>query len=149
MKLSTKGLELLKSLEGYSDTPYKDTGGKLTIGYGHLIPVGALIPKFMPLWECEALLKQDVVMFEQGIAQYVSVPVEQHQFDALVIFSFNVGTAHFRSSTLRRLLNKRLYLPAADEFDKWIYVNKVPSKGLIRRRKIEKKLFLTGEYHGL
>ena len=40
MQFSDKGISLLKTLEGFRGKPYPDSGGKMTVGYGHLIIPG-------------------------------------------------------------------------------------------------------------
>lgn len=37
MKISQKGLDLIKEFEGFRGSPYRCPAGKLTIGYGHVI----------------------------------------------------------------------------------------------------------------
>ena len=66
----------------------------------------------------------------------------QHQFDALVDFTFNVGCGNFRGSTLLKKLNRGDVTGAADEFPKWKYAGGKVLLGLIRRRAIEREIFL-------
>ena len=40
MNFSDKGIALLKQLEGFRAKPYADSGGKMTVGYGHLMVPG-------------------------------------------------------------------------------------------------------------
>ena len=44
MKASILAVNLLKEVEGWRDKPYRDSGGKCTIGYGHLIKEGEYCP---------------------------------------------------------------------------------------------------------
>lgn len=66
----------------------------------------------------------------------------QHQFDALVDFTFNVGCGNFRGSTLLKKLNQGDVSGAANEFPKWQYAGGKVLAGLVRRRAAEKALFL-------
>lgn len=66
----------------------------------------------------------------------------QHQFDAMVDFTFNVGCHAFAKSTLLKKVNTGDMVGASNEFMKWIYVGKTPVRGLIKRRTDERNLFL-------
>lgn len=44
------GLEMIKEFEGFRAAPYFDQGGKLTIGYGHLIRSSATAPCACSPW---------------------------------------------------------------------------------------------------
>lgn len=68
--------------------------------------------------------------------------VTQHEFDAMVDFTFNVGCHAFAKSTLLKKVNAGDIPGAANEFMKWTYVGKVQVRGLIRRRTDERNLFL-------
>lgn len=142
MKISAKGLKLIQDFEGLELTAYKDAVGVLTVGWGSTGPhvkVGMTITQ----QQAEALLLSDVSRFERGVTDLVKVPLSQNQFDSLVSFSFNLGLANLKSSTLLRKLNSLDYAGAALEFPRW---NKAGGKvlaGLTRRREAEKKLFLS------
>jgi lysozyme len=47
------------------------------------------------------------------------VPLAQHEYDALVSFSYNVGSSAFCQSTLVRKLNKGNYAGACTELLRW------------------------------
>src|SRR5690349_12958929 len=115
MKISKKGLDLIKSFEGLELKAYEDSVGVLTIGYGSTgshVKQGMVITKE----QAEELLKRDVSRFERGVNDLVKVPLTQNQFDALVSFSFNIGLGNLKSSTLIRNLNASNYAGAANEF---------------------------------
>lgn len=144
--VSSKGIEALKKLEEFRGSAYKDSGGKLTIGYGHLIKQ---TEKFTKLTEVEAvaLLRSDIKSFEDTVNTAVHVPLLAYQFDALVIFAFNIGGAAFSGSTLVKLLNAGRYNEAAAQFARW---NKIlnattgvlePCRGLTNRRKCELSIY--------
>lgn len=146
-QLSATGFVLLRELEGFRGELYADQAGKATIGYGHLIQEGEQFPEKISQKEAEDLLLRDVARFEQAVSGEVQgLGLRQSQYDALVIFAFNVGVANFRSSTLLRRVKARKFFGAADEFPRWnkIRVNGrlVESKGLSNRRKRERDLWL-------
>lgn len=65
----------------------------------------------------------------------------QHQFDALVDFTYNLGCGSLRGSTLLKKLNAGDIEGAANEFPRWNKIGKIPNAGLTRRRIAEQKLF--------
>jgi len=140
---SQKGIEFIKSHEGFIPQIYRDAYGYKTIGYGHLLKEGEeeLFRNGITREKGEELLKEDLKIAEKAVNLWVNVPLNQNQFDALVSFVFNVGQGNFRKSALLKKLNEGDYEGASNEFLKWI--GKPPLKGLIRRRSEERKLFLT------
>lgn len=140
MKISKKGLDLIKEYEGLELKAYKDSVGVLTIGYGS---TGSHVKPGMTITaqEAEALLLKDVERFEKGVAAAVKVPLNQNQFDALVSFSFNLGLGSLQKSTLLRKLNAGDYAGAQAEFKRWNKAGGVVLRGLVRRRASEALLF--------
>lgn len=67
--------------------------------------------------------------------------ITQHQFDAMVDFTFNVGCKAFRTSTLLKDVNRGDMVGASNQFMKWVYVNGQVNKGLVSRRTAERKMF--------
>ena len=57
--------------------------------------------------------------FEGALKQCVTVPLAQHEYDALVSFSYNVGSRAFCQSTLVRKLNTGDYAGACSELRRW------------------------------
>lgn len=140
MQSSVNCINLIKRYEGLRLTAYKCPSGVWTIGYGHTKGV----KKGMKISPNKALtlLKEDLVVYENAVNKYVKVPLKQNQFDALVSFTFNCGVGAFRTSTLLKKLNKKDYNGASNEFSRWNKSNGKVLKGLVRRRKEEKVLFL-------
>lgn len=140
MKISQKGIDLIKSFEGLELKAYKDSIGILTIGYGS---TGSHVKQGMTITkeQAEELLKQDVSRFEKGVNDLVKIPLTQNQFDALVSFSFNLGLGNLKSSTLLRKLKAFDYSGAANEFLRWNRAGGKVLNGLTRRRQAEKDMF--------
>jgi len=141
MKISPKGLAVIKQFEGLRLTAYKCPAGVLTIGYGS---TGAHVKPGMKITEQEAerLLLDDLSRFEVGVHEVIKQPLTQGQFDALVSFSFNVGLGALRESTLAAKLKAGDVVGAANEFARW---NKAGGKvlpGLVKRREAERDLFV-------
>ena len=140
LRTSKAGIDLIKSHEGLRLNAYMCPANVLTIGYGHTRNVypGQVITQ----QEAIALLKEDLVRFEDAVNKYVTVPLSQNQFDALVSFSFNVGISAFANSTLLRVLNLGNSFQAASQFSRWVHGGGQRLPGLVRRRKEERELFL-------
>lgn len=141
MKISNDGINLIKNFEGCRLTAYRCPAGVWTIGYGHTgkdVKEGLKITKE----QAEELLKKDLKSFELSVNNCIKIPLTQGQFDALVSFSYNVGTGALRNSTLLKLLNQGKIESAAKEFDKWVNAGGKKLSGLVKRRKAEKELFL-------
>ncbi|WP_429176466.1 lysozyme [Kosakonia sp. 1610] len=146
MRISDKGISLIKQFEGLRLTAYQDSVGVWTIGYGWTQPVdGKPIRPGMTIKEetAERLLRTGLVGYESDVSKLVKVKLTQGQFDALVSFAYNLGTSALSTSTLLQKLNAGDYAGAADEFPRW---NKAGGKvlpGLMRRREAERALFLS------
>lgn len=140
MKTSEQGITLIKQFESLALTTYLDVAGKPTIGWGHLVKPGETFTILTPQ-QADDLLQKDLAWAEQAINQLVTVTLTQGQFDALVDFTFNLGTGALRSSTLLKRLNEGNYDVAADNFQRWVYAGGNQSAGLVRRRAAEWALF--------
>lgn len=140
MNISENGLSLIKKYEGLATKAYKCSAGVWTIGYGHT----KTAKPNMIINESKAkeLLTEDVKEAELAVNRLVKVPLTQNQFDALVSFTFNLGTGNLNSSTLLRMLNKKLYNEAADQLLRWNRAGGRVLAGLTRRRQEERELFL-------
>jgi lysozyme len=154
MRISERGLELIKDFEGCRLTAYPDpkTGGDpWTIGYG---ATGRDIAKGT-VWtqiEADRRLEEDVLRFELYVSKAVIVPMTQGQFDAMTSITFNVGPGSSsrdgiirlksgQPSTLLRKLNAGDYVGAAAQFSLWISKGSPAEAGLRRRRAAELALF--------
>mgnify|MGYP001741136935 CR=1 FL=1 len=58
------------------------------------------------------------------------------------IGTFNVGCGRLKNSTLFKMARKGYSKAMCGQFERWIYANGVPLKGLIERRQKEKALCL-------
>lgn len=148
--ISKDGIELIKRFEGLHKLQddglvhsYRCPAGKWTIGYGSTkgIRSGMKITKE----EAELKLLEDIREHSKFVHQYVSVPLTQGQYDALVSFVFNLGPANFKSSTLLKKLNQGLYEEVPEQIIRW-NKSKVDGKltalkGLTRRRSAEAAIF--------
>jgi lysozyme len=140
MTLSDNGLVFIESNEGLVLNAYKDATGTLTIGYGHTGP--DVTPGLV--WtqqQADDALLADTQTAQDAVNRLVTVPLTQHQYDALVDFVFNVGVGNFTGSTLRKDLNAGNYEGAMLQFTNWVYSRGVKLPGLLKRRQAEADLF--------
>ena len=101
MKLSQRGIDLIKQFEGYSSKAYPDpaTGGApWTIGYG--TTKGVKPGMVITAQQAEKMLRDDVAKFEGGVSSLVTAPTTQGQFDAMVSLAYNIDLGNFGKSTL-------------------------------------------------
>lgn len=105
MEISQEGLSLIKRFEGCKLKAYKCSAGVPTIGYGST--QGVTMDMEISQQRAEALLLEDVAIFEEEVNKAVKVPLEQNQFDALVAWTFNLGGSNLRSSTMLKVLNEK------------------------------------------
>jgi len=138
------GKALIKKWEGLRLDAYLCQ--KWTIGYGATFyEDGSKVKRGDKITNerAEALLNYHYDLFENDVKLYLKVAVNENQLGALVSFAYNLGVGNLQKSTLLRLINSGKFEQAAEEFDKWVYANKVKLNGLVNRRKEEKQLFLT------
>jgi lysozyme len=145
MKVSKECLKMLAHHEGVRQKPYKCPAGLWTVGVGHLIGDGKSLPdswnKTFTLDEVYDILAKDVTRFERGVNKYITVPLRQNEFDALVSFSFNLGLGVLQRSTLRQALNRGDKETAIQSLLKYNKAGGKVLKGLDTRRKDEAALF--------
>ena len=146
MKISQKGLNLIKRFEGCHLEPYRDPIGLWTVGWGHLIGDGKTLPiewfRRLTQDEADRLLEKDLEKFERGVLRLCPNNLTQHRFDALISFAYNLGLGNLQNSTLRRKHNRGDILGASQEFLKWNKAGGKVFRGLTLRRQAESDLYL-------
>ena len=143
MKLSQRGINLIKKFEGYSSKAYPDpaTGGApWTIGYG--TTKGVKPGMVITAQQAEKMLRDDVAKFESGVSSLITAPTTQGQFDAMVSLAYNIGLGNFGKSTLLKKHNARCYTCAADQFRVWNRANGKVMNGLTKRRAAEREVYM-------
>lgn len=141
MAISLSAVAVLMNLESFSSIPYQDIAGIWTNGYGNTFDVG---PHTKPVTQAQAqaALVRHVNVFATGINKCLVVTPTQNQYDALMLWTYNVGVTAACHSTLMRNLNEGA-LPSVwcKQLLKWnkVTVNGhlVPSRGLTNRRQTE------------
>lgn len=152
--ISQKGVLEIAEHEGVVLGPYLDSKNIWTYGVGHTSGAGAPYPERMERvdtrdWSSQKvkqelikalkLFDEDLDKYEARVNQAVRVPLEQHEYDALVSFDFNTGGIN--RALLTSYLNSGNKEKAANGFMGWLR-----PKEIIKRRKAEMNLFVTGNY---
>ena len=135
MKSSELLLNKIIEFEGCKLTAYKCPAGVWTIGVGHTkgVKQGQTITKAQAI----SLLKGDLLPCENYVNN-LGVCKTQGQFDALVDFAFNLGTAALGRSTLLKYIRaKKPEQYIREEFAKWVNSRGMRLKGLVIRRQWE------------
>jgi|SRR5580693_2164184 lysozyme len=152
MTLSPLGIALIQFFEDYAPTAYRRYPSEpWTCGWGH---TGVDVVEGTTCTEQKAMawLISDTSIAASAVLHDVKVSLSQHQFDALVSLVYNIGQVVLQhrsgevwvASTLLTRVNSKQYPQAAEEFLEWDHVNGVPDKGVLRRRELERALFLDG-----
>jgi len=147
MKISKKGIDLIKKYEGFRNHPYRCAADVATIGYGTTFyPDGTpvkMTDKPVTMVDALQILYTVIDGFEKGVWDAVSsVCLEQNQFDALVSFAYNVGLGAFKNSTLlKRVLDDPNDEDIKYQFSRWNKAGGRVLKGLKKRRNEEAWLY--------
>jgi lysozyme len=146
MKISLRGLSLIKKFEGLRLKPYLCAAGIPTIGYGCIqYPDGRKVTTKDPaITEQQATdyLEYEVNLKTQGVATCIKVPLNQNEIDALISLAYNIGNKALQNSTLLKMLNAGDKVGAAAQFLRWNKAGGKELPGLTKRRQQEKDLFV-------
>ena len=152
MKVSGELLRVLKRLEGFEPYAYWDYK-QWSIGYGSKCPEGyETYYQKNPISEeyAEELLRKELVFFEGKINEFIvrnNLKLTQHQYDALVSFTYNTGanwttgtTGNFNSAVI-----------SGDTGSHFIYGMMLWSTAggrhiLVHRRIVEMNIYANGIY---
>ena len=145
MKISDNGLNLIKKFEGCRLTAYQDAVGVWTIGYGTTNAdkaiTGISVRQGLRISQATAdeWLRQSVdKKYGPKVGKYSAYNWNQNEFDALVSFTYNIGSIDGLTASGSR---------SKEEIaDKILAYNRAGGKvlaGLTRRRQEERTLFIT------
>jgi lysozyme len=146
VNVSKAAIALIKHHEGVRSRPYRCPANLWTVGVGHLIGDGKLLPnsynRIFSQEEIDGILKSDLRRFELGVHKMLpNVLLRQHEFDALVSFCFNLGLGCFQRSTIRQALLRGDKKAAMESLLKYCRAGGKILRGLQIRRLDEKALF--------
>lgn len=150
MTSSQELLDMIKVIEGFAATPFWDYA-QYTVGYGcNADQPEGFIEKITPE-EAEELLKREMKeSYEKYVNNYcrkIGKQPSQNQFDALVSFTYNVGTAWMSGSRVDTWLrNPSTEMEFVNALGQWARAGNDLLFGLAQRRIREAIIFLKGEY---
>jgi|TARA_A100001515_G_C4550368_1_gene203199 lysozyme len=147
LKTSQEGISLIKSFEGCELTAYRCSADVPTIGYGHT--AGVSDGDTCTQEEAETMLAEDLVEFEDYVKNYVESELQQNEFDALVAWTYNLGPANLKESTMLKELNSGNFEEVPRQMKRWNRAGGEVLDGLIRRREAESRLFKGEAWEGV
>ena len=139
MKTGTKGLDLIKFFEGLELEAYRCAAGVWTIGYGHTKGVERGMK--IDANTANKMLSEELTEYENYINSYVTVELNQDQFDAMVSWVYNLGGGNLKASTLLQVLNDGDYDGVPAQMMRWNKAGGRVLEGLTKRRQAEADLF--------
>ena len=154
LNTSADGVDFIKGYEGFTASPYHDVS-QMSIGYGCST---AYAEKYgydteeITRDEADQLILYVIAELEQKLDRFLEeydLSLSQTEYDALVSFTFNVGSSWLNENyRLAGLLIDGDYTvnEFASAMGVWCHVGTEINSGLIVRRIGEVKLFLYGAY---
>ena len=146
-QISSETIAQIKLLEGFRPraTPLGD--GRWAVGYGHVASTQRT--SIVTRAQADLLLRYDLNVISEALSGLVYTPLNLNQIDALGSFVYNIGLDAFEGSAVLRLINAGALLEAATAMEQWCHATVAGQSqevdGLIRRRAMEKALFLKPE----
>lgn len=135
LSLSAAALVGIATHEGYVGQAYQDIVGVWSIGFG--TTEGVKPNQTITPVQAISRALTDAQKFEGALKQCVSVPLHQHEYDAYVSLSYNIGSGAFCRSTLVKKLNAGDYDGACKEILRWNRAGGKEVRGLTIRRQQE------------
>lgn len=150
MTSSQAMVDVIKSMEGFSATPYPDYG-QMTVGFGCNASQEEGYISQITVEEAEILLRRELKEeYETPVNSFcakIGKQPNQHQFDALVSFTYNCGDAWTRGSRLATWLkNPTTEMDFVSAMGAWKRAGGEILYALVQRRIQEAIMFLKGEY---
>jgi lysozyme len=92
---NTVDIKFIHNSEGFRSRPYRDTGGVWTIGFGNTYwfdrtPISWKTPE-IDLATANRLFDFSLEDFKKIVAKYVTIPLNDNQYSALVSLAYNSG----------------------------------------------------------
>ena len=127
--------------EGKSNDPYKDIVGVVTVCYGETR--GVQYRRYSDA-ECQAMLAEGLGDFGEAVARR-NPELRDHpnQWAAATSLAYNIGKSAYSRSTVARRFSAGQWRAACDGFLAWKYAGGRVVRGLLNRRKAERKICLT------
>ena len=132
---------LAKHFEGCRLMPYWDCAGVLTCGWGStgydVFPGKAWTQEY-----ADKRLEQDAIKFAVGTLAACPILATEtdNRLSAITDFSYNLGLARLKGSTLRKKVNSANWEGAKNQLKRWIWAGGKKLPGLVLRRAAEANL---------
>ncbi len=135
MYIDAAGLDKLMQFEGYREEAYFDGTG-YACGFGH--HGRDITPRTLcTVSQARQWLIADTNRLSESITKLVTVPLNQGQFNVLVIFAYNIGINAFAPSDLLQRLNCGRYSDIPNQLIRWVHFDGKVDSGLVARRDAE------------
>ena len=154
METSEECINMIKEFEGFKRMPYFDYS-QWSVGYGTACEENAY-PNGIAMDEADQLLRTYLDTLEKSVNKFLKnngVELTQNQFDALMSFTYNVGSSWMYDN--KQIITKAI-LDGAQGNDflfaitRWCIVSeggvRKIAPALVNRRLIEANMYLNGEY---
>jgi lysozyme len=143
LTVSACAIAAIAVYEGYRGRAYVDAAGVHTLGFGStrradgspVAPGDTITPE-----RAVVRLAEEVTRIERELARCIGdVPLAQHEWDAIVSWAYNVGSAAACRSTLVARLRQQPpdYAGACRELLRWTRAGGRELPGLVKRRQEE------------
>ena len=153
MTAGDAALDLIRRYEGFHEAAYEENG-KWYVGYGTQIEEGAW-PDGVTEEQALSLVREELRSTESSLSGWLSregVAVTQAQFDALLDFTYTLGSSWMNgTSLLRRLARGEVTLSRRETmraFGVWCHAGGKVLPSLAQRRLEEAALWLDGDTAG-
>ena len=154
-KPSSSCINLLKNLEGFAEKPFWDYK-QYSVGYGTQCPSDKLDyyrEHGITREEAQALLEKEMESYVDSVNKFAAkynLKLNQHQFDALVSFTYNVGAGWTNGAATQLFTQYVLDGKTGNDFlfamTLWSNAGGSVNTGLVKRRLIEANMYLNGVY---
>lgn len=148
-RTSEECIAILKEMEGFIEKPVWDHK-QYSVGYGTRCERGDY-PNGITKEQADELLREYLAEMEEIInkfAQKHGIVFAQHQFDAIMLFTYNCGTGwtsadgKFRTAVIKGYKGNDFLYPIS----LWSTASDQVHTGLLKRRLIEADMYLNGSY---
>lgn len=154
MKASDDCIQMIQDSEGFRAIPYWDYS-QWTVGFGTACPEEDLErykKEGIPVEEAVALFMEQLARFEKAVNKFMDkhgLTLSQQQFDALVSFTYNLGSGSLNKETytiVEAILSGATENEMVYAFSVYCMAGGEFQSGLMRRRMAEANLYLNGVY---
>jgi lysozyme len=144
--VTAQGIAMIKAFEGFRADAYLDIGGVPTIGYGETqgVKMGDTVTEAKAAADLKLRVDHDFAPRVLDALPKFRGSMSLNEFDALVSFAYNIGSAAFAGSTMAKLLEAGDVMNAAEQFAIWNHTGGYEVRALTKRRAHEMRVFLSG-----